>query len=163
MATAGKGSNKRGNLRGRLTRRSVLGAAASTGVLLLTRGQACGYATNEQPQVAVVGLGGWGSGFVVEEGWSSVRQQMDGRIAALCDVNKKKAAESFERYPDVPKYEDFRLMIDEMGAKLDAVVVATPDHVHAAPSALALRAGLHVFCEKGPDPHHSGRDRKSVV
>lgn len=149
MATASKGSKKRRDLRGRWTRRSFLGAAASTGVLLLTRDQACGYATNEQLQVAVVGLGGRGSGFAVEEGWSSVRQQMGGRIAALCDVNKKKAAESFGRYPDVPQYEDFRVMIDEMSAKLDAVVVATPDHVHAAPSALALRAGLHVFCEKG--------------
>jgi hypothetical protein len=149
MATAGKRSKKHRDSRGRWTRRSFLGAAASTGILLLPRSQACGYATNEQLQVAVVGLGGRGSDFAVEEGWSSVRQQMGGRIAALCDVNKKKAAESFGRYPDVPQYEDFRVMIDEMSAKLDAVVVATPDHVHAAPSALALRAGLHVFCEKG--------------
>jgi predicted dehydrogenase len=38
-----------------------------------------------------------------------------------------------------------------MASQLDAVV-AIPDHVHAAPSACALRAGLHVFCEKGqPD------------
>ena len=51
--------------------------------------------------------------------------------------------------PDVPKHEDFRVMIDEMRGKLDAVVVATPDHVHHAPSAYALRSGLHVFCEKG--------------
>ena len=70
-------------------------------------------------------------------------------IAALCDVNQKKAARSFGLHPDVPKHEDFRVMIDEMRGKLDAVVVATPDHVHAAPSADALRAGLHVFCEKG--------------
>ena len=150
MAIAGKGRNRHAAFRGGcLTRRGFLGTAAATGTLLLPHGQACGYAANEQLQVAVVGLGGRGSGFAVEEGWSSVRQQTGGRIAALCDVNKKKAAESFQRYPDVPKYEDFRVMIDEMGSKLDAVVVATPDHVHAAPSALALRAGLHVFCEKG--------------
>ena len=150
MAMAKNGKNQRASFpRGRLTRRGFLGTTAAAAPLLLARSQALGYEANEQIQVAVVGVGGRGKDFAVEEGWSSIRQQTGGRIAALCDVNKKKAAEPFGRYPDVPKYEDYRVMIDEMGSKLDAVVVATPDHVHAAPSALALRAGLHVFCEKG--------------
>jgi hypothetical protein len=150
MAVAGNRRNRSAATpRVRLTRRGFRGTAAGAGALLLTKCQARTYGANEQLQVAVVGVGGRGSGFAVEKGWSSVRQQTGGRIAALCDVNKKKAAEAFKRYPDVPKYEDFRIMIAEMGSKLDAVVVATPDHVHAAPFALALRAGLHVFCEKG--------------
>ncbi|HPD14741.1 MAG TPA: Gfo/Idh/MocA family oxidoreductase [Planctomycetota bacterium] len=150
MAAECKGRNRSAAAhRVSLTRRGFLGSAAGAGALLLTRCQPRAYAANEQLQVAVVGVGGRGAGFCVEEGWSSIRQQTGGRIAAMCDVNKQKAAESFKRYPDVPKYEDFRVMIAEMGSKLDAVVVATPDHVHAAPSALALRAGLHVFCEKG--------------
>ena len=150
MAAPGDGRNKLPTPRkASPTRRGFLGTVAGAGALLLTRGNARTYAANEQLQVAVVGVGGRGSGFVVEKGWSSVQQQLGGRIAALCDVNKKKAAKAFQLHPDVPKYEDFRVLIDEMGSKLDAVVVATPDHVHAAPSALALRAGLHVFCEKG--------------
>ena len=147
-ATSGN-SGGRGSRAGRITRRAFVGAAAASSVLVLAPGQVRGYAANERLQVALVGCGGRGAGFAVEEGWSSIRQQTGGRIAALCDVNKQKAAEAFQRYPDVPKYEDFRLMIAELGPKLDAVVVATPDHVHAAPSAMALRAGLHVFCEKG--------------
>ncbi len=150
MAVAGNGRNRSAAARQvSLTRRGFLGTTAGAGALLLTHVQPRAYAANEQLQVAVVGVGGRGSGFCVEEGWSSIRQQTGGRIAAMCDVNKQKAAESYKRYPDVPKYEDFRVMIAEMGSKLDAVVVATPDHVHAAPSALALRAGLHAFCEKG--------------
>ena len=150
MAVAAKGRRKRSvSDRACLTRRGFLGTAAATGTLVLAPGQVRGYAANEQLQVALIGCGGRGSGFAVEEGWSSIRQQTGGRVAALCDVNQQKAAKSFERHPDVPKHEDFRAMIDEMRGKLDAVVVATPDHVHAAPSAYALRAGLHVFCEKG--------------
>jgi hypothetical protein len=117
--------------------------------LLVTPSQARTYRANEQLQVAVVGVGGRGSAFVVEKGWSSVSDQIGARVAALCDVNGQKAAKSFELHPTVPKYQDFRLMIDELDSELDAVVVATPDHVHAASSAWALRAGLHVFCEKG--------------
>ena len=54
-------------------------AAASSGVAavphLLTStaagGRARSYAANEQLQIAVVGPGGRGSGFVAEDGWSS--------------------------------------------------------------------------------------------
>ncbi len=133
----------------RVTRRGFVGTAAAGGFVLLAPGQVRGYAANERLQVGLVGCGGRGGDFAVDEGWSSIPQQTGGRLAAMCDVNKQKAAKAFERYPHVPKYEDFRAMIAEMGPKLDALVVATPDHVHAAPSALGLRAGLHVFCEKG--------------
>lgn len=149
MAHAASSTNDRAAFRGgRLSRRGFLGTAAASG-LVLAQGGPASCAANERLQVAIVGLGGRGSDYAVEEGWSSIRQQTGGRIAALCDVNKQKAAAAFGRYPDVPKFEDFRAMIDKLGSKLDAVVVATPDHVHAAPSALALRAGLHVMCEKG--------------
>ena len=135
----------------RSTRRELLRrAAAGAGLLILPRSQSArAYAANEQLQIAVVGPGGRGAGFVAEEGWSSIRQQIGGRVAALCDVNRKKAAETYARYPDVPKYEDYREMLDQMAGKLDGVVVSTPDHSHAPASACALRAGLHVFCEKG--------------
>jgi hypothetical protein len=138
----------------RWTRRTFIRRAAAgatgAGLVILPRGQSArAYAANEQLQIAVVGPGGRGAGFVAEEGWSSVRQQIGGRIAALCDVNQKKAAEAYARYSEVPKYEDYREMIDQMAGKLDGVVVSTPDHSHAPASACALRAGLHVFCEKG--------------
>ena len=134
------------------------GAATGLGACLIPHGRARGYAANEQVQVAVVGAGGRGAGFVAEEGWSSIRQQIGGRIAALCDVNRDRAAPAFKRYPDIPKFEDFRVMIDKMAPRLDAVIVSTPDHTHAAPSAYALRAGLHVFCEKGlTRTHHEAR------
>src|SRR5262249_50202444 len=51
---------------------------------------------------------------------------------------------------------DFRRMIDRKG--LDAVLVATPDHVHAFATLAALRAGLHVYCEK-PLTHSVGEAR----
>ncbi|RMF43542.1 MAG: gfo/Idh/MocA family oxidoreductase, partial [Planctomycetota bacterium] len=44
-------------------------------------------------------------------------------------------------------YEDFREML-QAERDLDAVVCATPDHLHAYVSALALKAGKHVYCEK---------------
>jgi predicted dehydrogenase len=44
-------------------------------------------------------------------------------------------------------YEDFRVMLEKEKA-IDAVLIATPDHLHAYTSILAMKAGKHVYCEK---------------
>jgi len=44
-------------------------------------------------------------------------------------------------------YEDFRVMLEQEKA-IDAVLIATPDHLHAYISILAMKAGKHVYCEK---------------
>ena len=45
------------------------------------------------------------------------------------------------------EYTDFREMLAKEQA-IDAVLCATPDHLHAFVSVLAMRAGKHVYCEK---------------
>lgn len=45
------------------------------------------------------------------------------------------------------EYVDFREMLEKEKA-IDAVLCATPDHLHAYVSVLAMRAGKHVYCEK---------------
>ena len=45
------------------------------------------------------------------------------------------------------EYEDFRVMLEKEKA-IDAVLIATPDHLHAYVSVLAMKAGKHVYCEK---------------
>lgn len=47
----------------------------------------------------------------------------------------------------VAEYEDFRIMLDKEKA-LDAILCATPDHMHAYVSLTSMRAGKHVYCEK---------------
>lgn len=72
-------------------------------------------------------------------------------IVALCDVDrrlldgaKKKVA---KQYPQVRGYQDWREMLDKE-KDLDAVVVSTPDHMHAACAIAAMERGCHVYVEK---------------
>jgi len=44
-------------------------------------------------------------------------------------------------------YEDFRVMLEKEKA-IDAVLISTPDHLHAYASILAMKSGKHVYCEK---------------
>ena len=69
--------------------------------------------------------------------------------AGMGPVKKMVEAHFSAKTPNyrVSRYEDFRLMI-EKESSLDAVVCSTPDHSHAYVSALAMRAGKHVYCEK---------------
>src|SRR4051812_15984297 len=68
-------------------------------------------------------------------------------VVALCDVDGRYLASAAEKHPDAETFEDWRVMLDKV-KHIDAVVVATPDHTHAAAAAAAIRAGKHCYCEK---------------
>ncbi len=142
-------------MRRRITRRGLLTAAAcgAAGWMLLpSAASARSYRANEKLGIAMVGLGNRGHYLV------TTVERIGGRLVALCDVNRKKAGDVFDRYSNVPKYTDFRKMLDELHSQLDAVMVATPDHNHAVISAAAIGRGKHVYCEK-PIAHDVGEAR----
>ena len=79
---------------------------------------------------------------------SDLGNMADENIVAICDVDERRAADSFRRWPNAKRYKDFRKMFDEMSKKIDAVLVGTPDHTHAVAAMAAMKRGKHVFCEK---------------
>ena len=77
---------------------------------------------NGKLRIAQIGVGGRGTSHI--EGYKSED------IVAFCDVDDARAAKSYEKYPNVPRFKDYRKMFDEMAGKLDAVSIAIPDHMH---------------------------------
>ena len=69
-------------------------------------------------------------------------------IVALSDVDANSLSAAKSTYKDAKTYTDFRMMLENEGERIDAVVVSTPDHSHAPAAAMALRMGKHVYCEK---------------
>ncbi|MEI7955834.1 MAG: Gfo/Idh/MocA family oxidoreductase [Verrucomicrobiota bacterium] len=90
--------------------------------------------------LAAIGCGGQAAG--------DLSNMADENIVALCDVDERRAAGMFNKYPQAKRYTDFRVMLEEMGDKIDAVLVGTPDHTHAVAAMAAMKHGKHVFCEK---------------
>ncbi|MBV9467917.1 MAG: Gfo/Idh/MocA family oxidoreductase [Abitibacteriaceae bacterium] len=67
-------------------------------------------------------------------------------IVALCDIDDNYLAAANKRFPQAKIYNDFRSLLDQKN--IDAVVVSTPDHLHAPITLTALQMGKHVYCEK---------------
>jgi len=96
---------------------------------------------NEKINFASIGGGGKGSSDCRDAGTI-------GNMIAICDVDDKRAADSFKAFPKAKRYKDYREMLEKEEKNIDAVTVSTPDHSHAPASVMAMRMGKHCFCQK---------------
>ncbi|MBK8979051.1 MAG: Gfo/Idh/MocA family oxidoreductase [Planctomycetes bacterium] len=127
----------------RTTRRQFLASTAVAGGALALPSFAVGRSGRfgrDKIRVAVVGVGGMG-GYAVREAAKEV-------LVAFCDVDDTRAARHYENHPDVPRFKDFRVMLDKLGEQIDAVSISTPDHTHFAATMAAMERGKHVFVQK---------------
>src|SRR5690349_17916484 len=93
-------------------------------------------------RIGIIGTGKVSSLFHIP----GYRECPDAEIVACADLNKERA-EEFAREHNIPRaYDDYLKMLET--EKLDAVSVCTPNYAHAEPTIAALRAGVHVLCEK---------------
>jgi predicted dehydrogenase len=112
---------------------------AGVGAALVQSGaSARGISANDKLNLGIIG--------VANRGGDNLAGVSGQNIVALCDIDDNYLARRRSEFPQAKTYNDFRKLIEHKG--LDAVVVSTPDHVHAPAAAMALEAGLHVYCEK---------------
>ena len=167
----------------KISRRRFIGsAAAATAAFTVVPRNVLGGSGNTPPSeklnVAIIGTGGQGT-----QNIKGLLRHSDVQIIAICDVNeqsdysrfyyggvagRKPARELIEKhyadqkstgsYKGCASYIDFRRMFEEEKG-IDAVLVATPDHVHAVATMTAIKNGKHVYCEK-PLTHSIHEARK---
>jgi predicted dehydrogenase len=98
-------------------------------------------APSDKLNIALIGAGGRG-----EAHYDALKNKDN--FVAFCDVDDLRAAETYKQAPKVPRYRDFRKMLDEMGKSIDGAIIATPDHTHAVIAMACMQMGKHVYVEK---------------
>jgi predicted dehydrogenase len=79
-------------------------------------------------------------------GWFSDDNTDYCKAVAFCDINKEKLHTLSQQYPHIKMYENFHEFLKHPG--LDAVIISTPNFLHAEQAIAAMEAGKDVFLEK---------------
>lgn len=100
-------------------------------------------APSDKLNMAIVGCGGKGD--------VNVRLAFNNgsdNVVALCDVDDREAKKYRAQFPKAPYFQDYRQLFDKAAGTFDAVIISTPDHMHAPIAMAAMRLGKHVYVEK---------------
>lgn len=116
-------------------------ATAGIGTLGIQSTQAA--ESNDKVNLAIIGCTNRGAAI----GNDAVKSGMV-NVVALCDADPSRTDRFKQQHPEAKVYDDFRKMFDEMGGKIDACTVGTPDHTHFPISMRAISEGVAVYVEK---------------
>jgi predicted dehydrogenase len=99
----------------------------------------------EKVNLACIGIGNQGGSDVYSFSKTGLAN-----FVAFCDVDMggPQTLKVLKDFPNVPRFQDFRTMLDKMGNEIDAVAIGVPDHSHFPITMMALAMGKHVFVEK---------------
>ena len=127
--------------RRKFVKKTALAGVAVTIVPGVVLGKTAGHVSpSDKLNIAGIGIGGMG-----RRNLSNMKTE---NIVALCDVDWRYADKTFKDYPAAKRFKDWRVMFDEMGKSIDAIMVATPDHTHAGVTAHAITLGKHCYTQK---------------
>jgi len=125
---------------------ALAGVAGITIVPSTVLGKSFGHvAPSDKVNLACCGIGHRGADIV-----RALHNTGLANVVALCDVDMRgdHTLDIINRFPKVPRYQDFRVMFDRMHNEFDAVTVGTPDFSHFPITMLAMSMGKHVYVEK---------------
>ncbi len=71
-------------------------------------------------------------------------------MVAFCDTDMgaPHTEKVLKKFPKVPRFQDFRVMLEKMDKDIEAVCIGVPDFSHFPIAMLAMSMGKHVYVEK---------------
>ena len=141
-------------------REFLVGAAAATALvftaeeLLAAEGATEEAVTGPPVKFGVVGLGQWGKEIV-----ASLAKMPSAQVTAICDSYEKFLTKAKELAPGAASFTDYRQLL--ASPDVEAVVVATPSHLHKEIALEAIQAGKHVYVEA--PLAHSVEDARAIA
>jgi len=121
------------------TRRNFIGNVATGLAGSLATGQVLG--ASERIRIGVIGIGDRGTQIAREAAACP-----DAELTAFADVYTRRLEDAKKLAPHAKTYLDYRSMLED--PSIDAVLIATPQHLHAECFVAAMDAGKHCYQER---------------
>jgi predicted dehydrogenase len=121
------------------TRRNFIGNVATGLAGTLATGRVLG--ANDRVRIGIIGVG--------DRGTQLAREAIacpGTELSAFADIYTRRLEDAAKLAPAARTYSDYRQLLDD--PSLDAVLIATPQHLHAEPFIAAMDSGKHVYIEK---------------
>ena len=103
---------------------------------------------NYTPPSDKLNIAALGAGGKAEVNLKNAFNNGSDNIVALCDVDDRMAKTSRGKWPKAKYYKDYRELLEKEDKNIDAVIISTPDHMHAVMAMAAMKQGKHVYVEK---------------
>jgi predicted dehydrogenase len=96
---------------------------------------------NDRLRLGIIGYGARGADLAVEAAACAHTE-----VVSVCDIYSSHRDRALERIPACKVFADHRLLLEDNS--VDAVLIATPQHLHAQHFIDALTAGKHIYQER---------------
>ena len=123
------------------SRRNFIGKVATGLAGTLAAGPAEVLGAADRIRVGVIGAGDRGTELL-----SQIRACPNTEVAGFADIYSRNLERAQASVPGSAGYSDYRRLVEDRS--IDAMVIATPPHLHAAEFAAAMDAGKHVYIER---------------
>src|SRR5205823_12173497 len=123
------------------TRRDFVKQAALGSAVLLTMPTSRVLGANDRVRVGMIGVGGRGQDLLKQ-----VLAIPNAQLVAIADIYTRHRDEAKQMAPGIQTLDDHRRLLDMKD--IDAVIVATPLHIHARHFTDTLAAGKDLYSEK---------------
>ncbi len=132
-----------------LSRRTFLRATGQAATALAASSAMAPALLSSPASAKVIGVGGIGLGTRGGDLINAVVHAPNVKVVAVSDVYGPHRLKGVQRSlnPEVKAYLDYRELLAD--PKVDAVVIAAPDHWHCQMVLDAAKAGKDIYCEKG--------------
>ncbi len=105
--------------------------------------------------IGLIGAGRQGRAILTE-----LQKLTAAQVVAVCDTDDSRLQSGLRRTQNAEGFADYRQMLDKK-KDVQAVIIATPTHLHKQAALDAIAAGKHVYCE-GPLAH-TADDAKAIA
>ena len=134
------GIDRRDFLKGAAATVALLMTAEGLGLSAVTAAEATAAPAGPPVKIGVIGLGQWGKDIV-----TALSTMPSAQITAICDTYEAFVTRAAKTAPNAKTFADYKQLL--ASPDVEAVVIATPSHLHKEIALAAIAADKHVYCE----------------